>query len=164
MIRPLTPADLPALIGAMREVHVQDAYPSVWPAAPEAFLAPPDTVGEWVAEVDGQVVGQVLLRLPPEPQSWLIEAGLTDTNLAIISRLFVAPRGRKQGLAEALFQTAWAEAERRDLRPVLDVHHKNHAAIRLYERLGWQRRATVNGNWTDPDGTVPRVHVYLPPR
>lgn len=93
----------------------------------------------------------------------MVDADLTDPNLLIISRLFVAPSGRKRGLAEALFRTAWAEAEKRGLRAVLDVHHRNHAAIRLYERLEWQRIASVNGNWTEPDGSVPQVHVYVPP-
>lgn len=168
MIRPRTPADLPALVNALWEVHVQDGYPSVWPEQPLSFLAPADTVsadtlGGWVAEMDGRVVGQVLLRGVSRPPGWLLDAGLTDPNLVILSRLFVAPGARHQGLVQALFQTAWAEAERRGLQPVLDVHHRNHAAIRLYERLGWQRIASVHADWADPDGTTPTVHVYLSP-
>lgn len=162
MIRRRVPADLPALVGVLRAVHEHDAYPSVWPEPPQDFIAPPDTRGEWVAEDDGRVVGQVLLREPSSPVSWLTEAGLTRPNLVIMSRLFVLPEARGRGLAESLFRHAWEAAEAAVLRPVLDVHQKNRAAIKLYERLGWQRVASVNANWTDPDGTVPTVHVYLP--
>lgn len=147
----------------MREVHERDAYPSVWPEDPAQFLAPPDAVGAWVAETGGRVVGQVVLRSATEPPSWLEEAGLPAAGHVILSRLFVAPGGRHQGLAQGLFQTAWGAAQARGQRAVLDVHHKNHAAIRLYERQGWRRQASVSGNWTDPDGSVPLVHVYLSP-
>ena len=64
-------------------------------------------------------------------------------------------------MAAALLQTAWAAARAQGWRAVLDVHHRNLAAVRLYERQGWQRVATVDGDWLEPDGTMPQVHVYL---
>lgn len=66
-------------------------------------------------------------------------------------------------MAAALLQTAWAAARAQGWRAVLDVHCRNLAAARLYERQGWQRVATVAGDWLEPDGGAPQVHVYLSP-
>lgn len=164
MIRPRTRADLPALERALREVHEADGYPSVWPADPRAFLAPPSTFGEWVAEVRGKAVGQVVLRpVPEQVPGWVRASGLPVCEVLILSRLFVAPAGRGEGLGRALFRAAWAEARRLDRRAVLDVHHRNLAAARLYEAEGWRRVGTLDGDWREPDGNPPRVHVYVSP-
>ena len=163
VLRPRRDSDLPALAAALREVHAADAYPSVWPDDPLPFLTPPD-VGAWVALSGGEVAGQVVLRRPAEPlPEWLRTVGRPAAELAVVSRLFVRPAARGRGLAEALFQAAWSAARAQGWRAVLDVHHRNLAAVRLYERQGWQRMATVDGNWLEPDGTAPQVHVYLSP-
>lgn len=164
MIRPRLSADLPALVAALHEVHLADAYPTGWPDDPADFLTPPD-VGAWVAlDAGGEVAGQVLLRRPQEPlPQWLRAVKLPAADLAVISRLFVRPSARGQGLAGELFRVAWDAAQVQGWRAVLDVHDQNLAAIRLYERLGWQRVATVAGDWLEPGGLVPTVHVYLSP-
>lgn len=163
MIRPRQSADLPALARILREVHDTDAYPTLWIDDPISFLTPPD-VGAWVALHDEKVAGQVLLRRPAEPlPEWLQVVDLPAAELAVVSRLFVRPSARGQGLAAQLFGAAWAQARAQGWRAVLDVHHKNHAAVRLYERQGWQRVATVAGDWLEPDGSLPTVHVYLSP-
>ena len=108
MIRPRRDADLPALCAVLREVHRGSGSPSVWPADPAAFLAPP-TLGSWVAELDGAAVGQVTLRPAAEPPpDWIAATGLAGTGLAttgrgaaevaVVSRLFVAPAARGRGL------------------------------------------------------------------
>ncbi|GAA5534968.1 GNAT family N-acetyltransferase [Deinococcus aluminii] len=164
MIRQRFKDDFPALEQALREVHAADGYPSVWPADPRAFLAPPLTVSGWVAEFRGEVVGQVLLRgVPEQVPGWMSAAGLPAPEVLVLSRLFVAPAGRGRGLARRLFRTAWAGAQALGKRAVLDVHHRNLAAIRLYESEGWRRVGTVDGDWLDPGGSVPRVHVYVAP-
>lgn len=164
MIRPRQTSDLTALIAVMRQVHEQDAYPSIWPAQPLDFTDPPQTLAAWVAESHGQVVGQVLLREVTEPlPEWVAVTGLTASEVAVLSRFFVAPSERGRGLAQALFQAAWQEAERLGRRAILDVHQKNKAAIRLYGREGWAQVATVTAPFTDPDGTHPLVHVFVAP-
>ena len=164
MIRPRTEADLPALERALREVHKADGYPSVWPADSPTFLAPPLTLGGWVAEFQGEVVGQVVLRPVPDPvPAWVRATGLPPAGVLVLSRLFVAPAGRGQGLGRGLFQAAWSGARALNRRAILDVHHRNRAAARLYEAEGWRRVGTVNGDWLEPDGGVPRVHVYVDP-
>lgn len=163
MIRPRTPADLPALELVLREVHLADGYPTVWPTHPRAFLAPP-SVGEWAAECRGRVAGQVVLRPVADPApGWVKATGLAAPEVLILSRLFVAPAARGRGLARGLFRTAWQEARNRGQRAILDVHHRNLAAVRLYEAEGWRRVGTVRGDWTEPDGTVPQVQVYVAP-
>ncbi|GHF47701.1 ribosomal protein S18 acetylase RimI-like enzyme [Deinococcus metalli] len=164
MIRDRTAADLPALALALRRVHDRDAYPSVWPDDPAAFLNPPGTLGAWVAGPADHVLGHVLLRaLPDVLPAWAEVTGQPATELAVVSRLFVVPEGRGVGLARSLFHTAWAQAVRLNRRAVLDVHLRNHAAIRLYDRSGWEHVATVEGDWRDPDGSVPLVRVYMAP-
>nr|WP_256488210.1 GNAT family N-acetyltransferase [Deinococcus sp. HSC-46F16] len=147
----------------MRAVHEGDGYPTVWPHDPGAFLSPP-SVGAWAAEAQGQVVGQVILRpVPDSTPGWVTATGLAVPEVLIVSRLFVAPGARGQGLARRLLHAAWQEARERGKQAVLDVHHRNLGAVRLYEAEGWRRVATVGGDWTDPDGTVPQVHVYVAP-
>lgn len=164
MIRRRTEADLPALERALRAVHEADGYPTVWPTDPRGFLAPPPAVGEWAAEVRGQVVGQVVLRPVPDPApGWVRATGLPAPEVLILSRLFVAPAARGQGLARGLFRTAWTAARTLGRRGILDVHHQNLAAAHLYGREGWRRVGSVDGDWLDPDGTVPRAHVYVAP-
>lgn len=163
MIRPRTEADFSALERALRAVHDADGYPSVWPADPRRFLAPP-AVGAWVAEQRGEVVGQVVLRpVADPPPEWVRATGLSPAEAQIVSRLFVLPAARGGGVARALLRTAWAGAQAQGKRAILDVHQRNQAAARLYDAEGWRRVATVDGDWQDPGGAVPRVHVYLSP-
>ena len=163
MIRPRRDADLPALCAGLREVHRVSGYPSVWPADPAAFLAPP-ALGAWVAELDGAAIGQVTLRPADEPPpDWVAATGLGAARVAVVSRLFVAPAARGQGLARALLHAAWAEARVLGRRAILDVHTASAAAIGLYEAEGWARVATMDAPWQDPDGTSPRMHVYVAP-
>ena len=163
MIRPRRDSDLPALCAALQEVHVASNYPSVWPADPAAFLAPPG-LGAWVAELGGEPVGQVTLRPAGEPlPEWITATGLGAAEVAVVSRLFVAPAARGRGLARALFRAAWAEARTLGRRAILDVHVAAAGPIRLYEAEGWVRVATMDAPWRDPDGTSPRMHVYRAP-
>lgn len=57
----------------------------------------------------------------------------------ILSDLFVAPRGRRQGIAAALLESARKlamETHSREL--VLETALDNTSARRLYEKLGWR--------------------------
>ncbi|MFN2384018.1 MAG: N-acetyltransferase family protein [Gemmatimonadota bacterium] len=71
--------------------------------------------------------------------------------LWILNDLFVAPDGRRQGVAEALLERARAfavETESKGL--VLETMPDNAAARQLYEKLGWRR--------IEPDC---RYHLYI---
>ncbi|OLV18764.1 hypothetical protein BOO71_0004669 [Deinococcus marmoris] len=163
-IRPRTDADFPALAEALRGTHRADAYPSVWPADPAAFLAPPLTLGAWVAEVRGVPVGQVVLRAAPEPvPEWIAATGLPARKVAFLSRLLVAPESQGQGLARQLFRAAWGEARRLNRRAILDVQADAPAPIALYDSEGWVRVATLPAPWTGADGRHPQIYVYVSP-
>ncbi|PNY82902.1 GNAT family N-acetyltransferase [Deinococcus koreensis] len=160
----------------MERVHRVDGYPSVWPAEPLAFIAPPHTLGAWVAECGERVAGQVILRAVPgavpgvvsgaisgDVPAWVRATGLHPGEVGIVSRLFVDPAWRGQGLARQLLQVAQAAATAAGRRAILDVNEKNRAATALYERAGWQQVATVQGDWLEPDGQPPTVRVYVWP-
>jgi ribosomal protein S18 acetylase RimI-like enzyme len=79
-----------------------------------------------VAEIEGQVVGSVL--------------GGFDGRRGMMYHLAVAPQHRQRGIASALVD----ELERRlrakgCIRYYLLVTTDNEAAIRFYERRGWER-------------------------
>lgn len=163
-VRPRTDADFPALVEALRATHHADAYPSVWPADPAAFLAPPLTLGAWVAEVRGVPVGQVVLRAAPETvPEWIAVTGLPPQNVAFLSRLFVAPGHQGQGLGRGLFPAAWAEAGWLNRRAILDVQADAPAPIALYDSEGWARVATLPAPWTGADSRRPQIYVYVSP-
>lgn len=163
-VRPRADADFPALVEALHGTHRADAYPWMWPADPAAFLAPPLTLGAWVAGAEGRAVGQVVLRAAPEPlPEWIAATGLLPREVAVISRLLVAPGHRGQGLARELFRAAWAGARRLGRRAILDVQTDAAAPIALYDSEGWARVTTLPAPWIGADGRHPQIHVYVSP-
>jgi ribosomal protein S18 acetylase RimI-like enzyme len=148
IVRRRVTADLDACVAALAEVHAADGYPMRWPADPVRWLRP-DLPG-WVADLDGRVVGHVLLES--------VDDGAT------LSRLFVTPAGRGRRLGEQLIAAALDAATARSLAVTLEVVDSGAAAIALYRRLGWRHTGTGPGNWLTPDGTPPTVHYFAAPR
>jgi len=134
-----------------------DGYPRYLPGDLMEFLNTPTAYGVWVAEADGAVTGHV--ALVPRSSRAVMEIataalGRPESSLGVVARLFVAPQARRGGTGAALLAAAVAEARARGLSPVLDVVSDAHAAIALYQRLGWTRagQATVrfsNGHSLD---------------
>ncbi|RZE58465.1 GNAT family N-acetyltransferase [Streptomyces albidoflavus] len=97
----------------------------------------------WVAELDGHVVGHVAINSPQPGEEvarlWREESGDDDSHIGVLARLFVARQARKASVGKLLMEAATAYARDSHLRLVLEVLTKDAAAIRLYERLGWQR-------------------------
>lgn len=161
-IRPRDESDLDACVRVLAEVHRRDGYPLNWPARPEAWVAQAASLGAWVAELDGRLIGHVGLSRGGEgdmaPGLWSDRNGVAPERTAVLSRLFVAPGARGHGVGAHLVGRAVREARRRGLHPVLDVVASDTAAAALYERLGWERLATVEQRWS-PHRTV-TVHCY----
>ena len=104
-----------------------------------------------VAELDGEIVGTVSsthhhCQLPESSRMLALDVG----------RAF-----RRQGVGTALIEAIEAKARRESLRSVsLEVALDNHAAIHLYERLGYHRLGEpIVNRWTrlTDDGRLERV-------
>ena len=157
LIRVRRDADLSVCADLVREVHSRDRYPRFLPADVTQFLNPPDQFGCWIADLDGEVGGHVALVARGLPATMEIAAsalGSPADRLAVVARLFVAPRARGRGVGRLLLNAAIAEARSRHLHPVLDVDIELSAAIALYESAGWTRAGQLTVRWTDP--RVPR--------
>ena len=156
-VRPRADSDLGDCVRVLAEVHERDGYPVNWPDAPDAWLTPPSLIASWVAELDGRVVGHVVVSQSGAgdvaPGLWSARAGVGVDATAVVNRLFVDPAARGHGIGAALMARAVAEARDRGLHPVLDVVASDTAAAALYERLGWQLLATVEQRWS-PEQTV----------
>jgi ribosomal protein S18 acetylase RimI-like enzyme len=84
-----------------------------------------------VAEVDGRVIGPVSISCHRTFQSGSLRMFALDVGSSF----------RHRGIGSTLIKATEEEASRLGLRIVrLEVAVENHDAIRLYERLGYQRR------------------------
>jgi ribosomal protein S18 acetylase RimI-like enzyme len=106
---------------------------------PESFL---------VAELDGRVVGYIRLK----PPSKLPE----NAHVIQVQGLAVHPDARRRGVAASLLDAAEETLRERGARKLtLRVLSTNPAAIRLYERHGFEREGTlleefcINGRFVD---------------
>ena len=84
----------------------------------------------WVAELDGEPVATITLR----------RLGDERTGLAEVKKVYVAPRGRRRGLAAAALGLAEAECRARGVDVVhLHTGDRQPEALALYAREGWER-------------------------
>lgn len=131
-IRPATPADLAALavlFDGYRQFYAQPADLARARAFVGERLAASDTVF-LVAEADGTLVD--FTHLFPSFTS------VGTARLWILNDLFVAPKARRGGVAEALLRAAEAHGRATGaVRLVLQTAHDNRPAQALYRRLGW---------------------------
>ncbi|MGD9935104.1 MAG: GNAT family N-acetyltransferase [Dehalococcoidia bacterium] len=106
-----------------------------------------------VAVAEGGLVGAVLLVLPGQPGRQVAHADEAEVRL-----LAVSPAARGLGAGEALMRHLLEAAEAAGFsRIVLSTQPGMLAAQRLYERLGFERRAARD--WDRPSGSA-RMLVY----
>ena len=97
----------------------------------------------WIAYVDGAPAGCVAMRPLP---------GIDDGGAVECKRLYVADRYRRRGLSQALMRALEEHAAQAGHGAVyLDTKDDLHAAIRLYDQLGYERCARYNDN---PQATI----------
>ena len=164
-IRARRTADLAPLVDALALVAAADDYPSRWPVDPISWLRGKDLLGAWVADWNGDLVGQVVLRRPHGEvpvMLWCAATGQDARNCAVVVRLFVVPQARGRGLGSALVGAACAAAMSRGIHAVLDVVDTNQAAVRLYERLGWTRLGSYEETFND-GGPAELLHCFAAP-
>ena len=147
-------------------VHAHDGYPTYWPADPERFAAGDRTLAAWVAEDDGEIVGQSVLAGADVAHLWAPwseAAGVPAERIGVIARFYVAPGLRGHGIGAQLFDAAHDEARRRGLAPVLDVATSNADGIAFYERRGWRRVGEATLHLRDPPGATLAMLLYVGP-
>ncbi len=134
--RPVSPADLPALISMVSALYAED--PSPQHPTPEhtrltfrEFERHPEKGGVWIFEQTGNTAGYAILV-----RFWSNEYG---GNKIIVDELFVLPEYRGRGISTAFFQFLPEHFAASAVALELEVTPGNVAARRLYERLGFRK-------------------------
>lgn len=152
-IRDREDADLDLCARALATVHDTSGYPTHWPADPVSWLVPSGTFRAWVATTSElPIAGHVALRQLPD--------AATGEHAAELSRLFVVPAARGQGIALALVQETVRWATANDLDLVLEVAEHLRAARTLYERAGFRLIEIGRADWPAPDGRPVTLYRY----
>jgi ribosomal protein S18 acetylase RimI-like enzyme len=132
-IRPAIPADAANIADGNIRMALETENLSLDPptvlAGVAAGIADSAKGQFFVAEVDGQFAGQLLITY--EWSDW------RNANIWWIQSVYVYPQFRRQGVFRALYQHAAEQA--RNARAIglrLYVEHLNHPAQATYERLG----------------------------
>ena len=139
-IRPATPADLPAVVGLIRELAVFEKLEHLVVVTPESLrphlFGPRPAAEAVVAEADGAVVAFALFF--NNFSTFLGQPGL------YLEDLYVQPAYRGTGLGRALLQHLGGLAVERGCgRFEWSVLDWNEHAIRFYQSMG----ATVMPDW-----------------
>ena len=154
IVRERVDGDLDGCVDALAQVHECDGYPNTWPEHPRRWLSSPTVVKAWVGESDGRVVGHVAV------DSEVAGAPRTAGSIAV-SRLFVHPGSRGNGLSDALLDAVTDFAAESRLELVLDVVGRRSAGDRTVRasRVGVRRREARR---LDPDRRRPARGTPIP--
>ncbi len=162
LVRPRRADDLDQCVALLRAVHLSSGYPVHWPQQPKCWLTVGDSCAAWVAEQDGVIVGHVALQLlvaEDAAPGWLAATGLDAAGLGELSRFFVGPEARNQGVGSALLRCVSERADARHLQLVLEVVESDRVAIAMYERRGWRKVAATRMR----EAGGPRVWQFVGP-
>lgn len=155
-------SDLGDAVRLLRVVHLEDGYP-VEKVDARPWLQD-RVLDAWVVERLGRLVGHVAVATVgtggATGMRWREITGRSPVELAEVSRLFVRPGFRGQGLGTALLTAAEAEIRARGLRPVAEVVSASEDGIRMFEDRGW--RLLAMDPW-GPAGDGLVVHRYAGP-
>ncbi len=128
-------SDLADLLELMREFYAEAGYPLSSDRASAAFrplLDPGDFGQVWLADVEGQVAGYLVLTF-----GYSMEYGGRS---AFIDDLFVRPALRNRGVGRALVARARAICEDLGVRAMhLEVARSNGPAKAVYFGVGFER-------------------------
>lgn len=121
----------------------------------DAFLA--DRIYEFNAKATGYVDARLFAATVQDSSGEIIGGinGYTWGGCCDITHLWVHQRHRGLGLGKALIHAGESEAERRGCAQVVVITH-SFQAPEFYERLGYQRKYTIEGR---PRGYADVVYV-----
>ncbi len=165
LIRPRVAADLEDCERLAQVVHDVDGYPPYLPDGDLGrFILSSDALAAWVAELDDEIVGHVVLN-PRSSETVMARASemtrLEATSLAVVARLLVSPKARRKGVGRSLVMTAADAATNIGRCPILDVATRFAAAIALYAASGWICAGEVRVTFRD--GTTLDEYVFIGP-
>ena len=125
----------------LARIHGQSFYRG-WPTADfESFLKERDTPAYIACDARRRIAGFALIRSVADEAELLTIA--------------VEPRWRGQGVGRALLDAVFADLMLSPARRMfLEVDEQNHAAIRLYEKLGFSTIASRKGYYPRRDGSA----------
>lgn len=112
------------------------------------------TGGLYLVKKDGQIAGTMILNhhCAPGYHQVLWKSGASAQEAWVVHTFAVHPDFLRDGVGKTMLQFTVAEAKRRGLRAVrLDVSPDNLPAIRLYERLGFQKNAVLDLGYFLPE-------------
>lgn len=134
-VEPAEPRDA----DAVATLHARSFYRG-WPRQDvEAYLVDRDTPTLIACDAKRRIAGFAMLRLLGE-----------DVELMTIA---VEPKFRGRGVGEALLRACFEDLlMTAGKRMVLEVAADNPAAIRLYQKLGFQKISERQGYYARPDG------------
>jgi len=141
-IRPLAPADVPAVKQLVEEVLGEFGFAAQVGGVERDLVETRDrhagrASGFWVAEVEGVVVGTVAIR----PK---------DAAACELKRLHVRPAERGTGLGQRLYEHAEAFARAAGYERIwLDSSRRFARAHRLYQRNGFVLLESLDNDWED---------------
>lgn len=142
-LRPVTPADLDALVAIIQSPGVREWW---WESGDEALLREglPNDGRAYVIEVDGETAGW--LGFDEEDDPGYRHAGV-DISLD--------PRFHGQGIGPDAIRTVirWLADERGHHRFTIDPNAENEHAIRAYASVGFRPVGVMRRYERDPGGT-----------
>jgi ribosomal-protein-alanine N-acetyltransferase len=125
----------------LARIHGQSFYRG-WPTADfQSFLEDRNTPAYIACDAKRRIAGFALIR--------------TVADEAELLTIAVEPRWRGKGVGRALMDAAFADLMMSPARRMfLEVDEQNHAAIRLYQKLGFSTISSRKGYYPRADGSA----------
>lgn len=162
-IRRRRPGDIEDCASLLRLLYLAEHYPVHWPDAPRAWLGDDALLDAWVCERAGEMLGHVAISPAGRDEvsrfRWRETTGREPSELGCVTRFFVRPGARGQGIGTALLDVALHGCRSRGLLPVLELLEPSDDAVALVEAQGW-RLLAVDAAHDDP---TLKVHSYAGP-
>lgn len=157
-IRRRKPGDL-AMTGRLLDVvHYDARYPALRPESPRTWLDHPDVYDAWVCERVGRILGHVAIsdvaRDSLSALRWRETTEHAPSDLMAVSRFFVRPTARQQGIGSALLDVATTAIRHEGRQPVLEMISGRRDGFPFLANRGWRLVAI------DPWGPRDR-HLYI---
>jgi ribosomal protein S18 acetylase RimI-like enzyme len=132
-LRPAAPSDIDVILPMMKVFYAHESIEfdeERQRTALRQFLADPSRGGVSLIEVNGEASGYVVLAT-----MFSLEFG---GQAAFIDELYIEASKRREGLGRATIEALESSCRAAGITALrLEVDHSNHAARRLYERLGF---------------------------